>query len=118
MSIIEGRILHTRNLCDFCTSTRTNDIKPCDLFVNYDTDSKYDRLKGLMKCLAQQYGNNTEGNVRWAFNKMLAHPTKERDNQFNYDLFLDRVVPVLQDIIGEMETLRGRPFPALPGITP
>jgi hypothetical protein len=114
---IEGRVLHTRNLYDFCTSKQSRDIKPSDLFDDYNTDPKYDTLKRLTKHLAQQYGNNVPGNPRWAFNKMLAHPTKERDSDFNYDPFLERVVPVLQEIIGEMETLRGRPFPALPEIT-
>jgi hypothetical protein len=114
---IEGRVLHTRNLYDFCTSKQNRDIKPSDLFDDYNTDPKYDTLKRLTKHLAQQYGNNVPGNPRWAFNKMLAHPTKERDSDFNYDPFLERVVPVLQEIIGEMETLRGRPFPALPEIT-
>jgi hypothetical protein len=114
---IEGRVLHKRNLYDFCTSKQNRDIKPSDLFDDYNTDPKYDTLKRLTKHLAQQYGNNVPGNPRWAFNKMLAHPTKERDSDFNYDPFLERVVPVLQEIIGEMETLRGRPFPALPEIT-
>ena len=41
------------------TSRRTcvsSHIEPCDLFDDYDTDQKYDTLKGLMKRLAQQYG--------------------------------------------------------------
>jgi hypothetical protein len=114
---IEGRVLHTRNLCDFCTAKQNRDITPSDLFDDYDTDPRYDTLKRLTKHLAQQYGKNVPENPRWAFNKMLAHPTKERDNEFNYDPFLERVVPVLQKIISEMETLRGQPFPALPEIT-
>ena len=117
-NIIEGRVLHTRNLCDFCTSKQNRDITPFDLFDDFNTDPKYDTLKKLTKHLTEQYGKNAPGNPRWAFNKMLAHPTKERDSDFNYDPFLERVIPVLQEIIGEMETLRGLPFPALPEITP
>jgi hypothetical protein len=105
--IPESKVLHTRNLCDFCTSRRTDDIKPSDLFDNYDTDQKYETLRRLMKCLDQQYGTSDEGSARWAFNKKLAHPTKERGEGFDYTPFLDRVVPVLQDIIVEIETLRG-----------
>ena len=116
-NIIEGRVLHARNLCDFCTSKQNRDITPSDLFDDFNTDPKYDTLKKLTKHLTQQYGKNVPGNPRWAFNKMLAHPTKERDSDFNYDPFLERVIPVLQEIIGEMETLRGLPFPALPEIT-
>jgi hypothetical protein len=32
-SLNENIVLHTRNLCDFCTSGRRNDIKPSDLFA-------------------------------------------------------------------------------------
>src|SRR6516225_261760 len=32
--ITEGQVLHTRNLCDFCTSTNSNDIRTRDLFDN------------------------------------------------------------------------------------
>ena len=104
--IPESKVLHTRNLCDFCTSLRTDDIKPSDLFDNYYTDQKYETLRGLMKRLDQQYGKG-EGSARWAFNKKLAHPTKERGESFDYTPFLDQVVPVLLKIIREIETLRG-----------
>ena len=77
-NIIEGRVLHARNLCDFCTSKQNRDITPSDLFDDFNTDPKYDTLKKLTKHLTQQYGKNVPGNPRWAFNKMLAHPTKER----------------------------------------
>ena len=108
--ISEGRVLHTRNLCDFCTSEKPNDIRPSDLFDNYDTDPRYDTLKGLMKRLKQQYGKGDRDDARWAFNKMLAHPIKERGESFDYSPFLKRVLPVLCDIIREMETLQGQSF--------
>jgi len=112
--ISETVVLHTRNLCDFCTSSRTDDIKPRDLLDNYATDAKYEKLKGLIECLARQYGTNHEGHVRWVFNKMLAHPTQERGKAFSYAPFLDQIVPALESVIEEIETLRGRPFPAIP----
>jgi hypothetical protein len=86
------------------------------LFDNYDTDPEYETLRGLIKRLDQQYGKGAPGDARWAFNKMLAHPTQERDKGFDYSPFLDRVVPVLLEIIGEIERLRGRPFPELPSL--
>jgi hypothetical protein len=109
--ISEGRVLHTRNLCNFCTSTLATDIRPSDLFDNYDADPKYKPLREHMKRLAQNYGRRKERSTpRWAFNKMLAHPTKDRGKGFDYSPFLNRVVPILHDIIGELETLRGCPF--------
>jgi hypothetical protein len=112
--ISESKVLHTRNLCDLCTSSHTDDIKPSDSFDNYDTDQKYETLRGLMKRLDQQYGKG-EGSARRAFNTKLAHPTKERGESFDYIPFLDQVVPVLLEIIREIETLRG-PFPEVPKI--
>jgi hypothetical protein len=107
--ISEGRVLNTRNLCDFCTSKAKYDIKPLDLFENYDTDPRYSTLRGLIDSLVREYGNGTPGDVRWAFNKMLAHPTKERGTSFDYDPYLTRIFPVLDKIILEIESLRG-PF--------
>jgi hypothetical protein len=70
-------------------------------------------LKGLLQQLDQQYGRaKDETSARRAFNKRLAHPTKERGASFDYTPFLNRVVPGLKDIIAELESLRGRPFPA------
>ena len=53
--ITEGQVLHTRILCDFCTSTNLNDIRPQDFFDNYDTDLKYDKLKELVKRLVDSF---------------------------------------------------------------
>jgi hypothetical protein len=47
----EGRVLHTRNLCDFGTSPLGADIKPSDLFDNYHTDPRYENLKRLKEHL-------------------------------------------------------------------
>lgn len=117
MSVVEGRVLHTRNFCDFCTSKDVRDIRPSDLFDNYDKNSKYNTLKGLLKRLDQQYGRTKDPkSARWAFNTKLAHPTKERGEGFDYGPLLDRVVPVIEQIIAELETLRERPFRELPEI--
>jgi hypothetical protein len=105
-SITEAIVLHTRNLCNFCTSTDVRDITPSDLFENYDTDSKYSTLKGLLQRLDQQYGRyNDPKSARWAFNKMLAHLTKDRGESFNYEPYLNRVVPVIEEIVSEMVAL-------------
>jgi hypothetical protein len=109
--ITEAKVLHTRNLCDLCVSQLPDDIKCSDLFDAYDTDPRCARLKGLVQTLVQQYGRSGQReDARWAFNKMAVHPTKERDTSFDYALYLARVLPVLFEIIAEMETLRGRPF--------
>ena len=47
-SVNENALLRIRNLCDFSTSTHSNDIKPEDLFDNYAMDLKYKRLNQLV----------------------------------------------------------------------
>lgn len=109
--IAEGKILHIRNLCDFCTSRKPDDIKPCDLFDDYHTDDKYVRLRKLIESLSRQYGASHQKNSpRWVFNKKLAHPTKERGKRFEYGPYLNQIRPLLEKIIIEVESLRGRPF--------
>lgn len=107
----EGKALHTRNLCDFCTSAKPTDIKPSDVFNNYYTDQKYTRLRNLIEDLKQQYGKGDEENsARWVFNKMLAHPTKERGTSFEYGPHLTRIWLTLWKIIDELEALRRQSF--------
>jgi hypothetical protein len=42
---------------------------------------------------------------KWASDKKLAHPTKERTDSFNYNPFLNIVVPKLRLVIAEFERL-------------
>jgi len=64
-----------------------------------------------VQTLAKQYGRSDQpGDPRWAFNKMAVHPTKERGTSFDYAPYLSRIIPVLSEIIAEMEALRGCSF--------
>jgi hypothetical protein len=114
----ENALLHIRNLCDFCTSGRSNDIKPSDLFDDYAKDpKKYRVLRRLMRRVDKKYGKPVrkpsppragQGSARWAFNKKLAHPTKTRGRKFDYTRYANRVLPALQDVIAEIERIRKR----------
>jgi hypothetical protein len=108
--ITEGRVLHVRNLCDFATSKKANDIKPPDMFDNYDIDARYKQLERFRRRLDKKYGRGGKGSARWAFNKKLAHPTKVRGTHFDYTRYLSRVLPALDDFITEIESLRGGPL--------
>jgi hypothetical protein len=112
-SVDENILLHTRSFCDFCTSGRSSDIKPSDLFDNYATDPQYRVLNRLMRRLDRKYARGGKGSARWAFNKKLAHPTKVRGASFNYTRYAMRVLPVLQDVIAELERIRGRGLESL-----
>jgi len=61
-----------------------------------------------MRRLDRKYGKGGKGSARWAFNKKLAHPAKVRIRFFVYTRYVNRVLPVLQEIISEIERLRGR----------
>lgn len=147
--VTESLVLHARNLCDFCTPAgRPNDIKPKDLFDDYDTASEYSMLRGLVDDVNAAYqeasasrsvrtgtidagssfatfvetgpiniGTNDLKSPKWAFDKMLAHPTKDRDpRRFNYQPFLDLVEPKIKRLVDEirrLENAQGRDFPSL-----
>jgi hypothetical protein len=99
--------MHIRNLCDFCTSGHPDDIKPSDLFDDFATDPQYRVLRRLLRRLGKKYGRGGQGSARWAFNKKLAHPTKIRGTKFDYTRYANRVLPVLQEVIAELERIRG-----------
>ena len=55
-AINESRVLHARNLCDFCNQPwRPTDIKPIDLFDDYDNAAEYSALRGLVADVAIAY---------------------------------------------------------------
>jgi hypothetical protein len=127
-AVTESRVLHARNLCDFCMPrTHPTDIKPENLFDDY-SNSRYDTLRTLVEEVEGAYrkndacavvlpnGNTESHSPQWAFNKMLAHPTQDRGLGFNYQPFIDFVVPkikLLADEIRRLEKERGRDFPSL-----
>jgi hypothetical protein len=114
--VSDNALLHIRNLCDFCTSPKSGDIKPSDLFDNYATGPTYRVLRRLMGRVDKKYGKPVrkpspragQGSARWAFNKKLAHPTKTRGRKFDYTRYANRVLPALQDVIAEIERIRGQ----------
>ena len=112
-SVNENVLLHIRNLCDFCTSRRPDAIKPSDFFDNYTTDAQYRVLRRLLRHLDKKYGRGGKGSARWAFNTKLAHPTKVRREGFNDTRYAMRVLPVLQDVIAEIERILGRRLESL-----
>ncbi len=62
--------------------------------------------------------SNDSKSPKWVFNKMLAHPTKDRDPRgFNYGPFLDLVTPKIKLLVEEirrLEKAQGRDdFPSL-----
>ena len=148
--ICESRVLHARNLCDFCTPRKKDDdLRPEDMFDKYHTDDEYSRLRDLVNDVKAAYQTNScspgdsiqtgtfdagssvaffiEATFRnrvtselkspkWAFDKGVAHITKDRGDWFDYQPFLDCVEPkirLLVDEIRRLEKAQGRDFPSL-----
>ena len=127
-AISESRLLHARNLSDFCSEPwRSNDIKPWELYDDYDTAPEYRTLRSLIKDVETAYRSETcelvspDGtrvfkSPQWAFNKKLAHLTHDRgiefanqpDSGFDYQPFMDLVVPKLMLLAAEIRRLQKR----------
>ena len=106
-------VLHTRILCDIFLSKSigADDIQLSTLLPDYDTDAKYIKLKKLTDNLRASYGNaGTHGSPRWVFNKMLAHPTIQRGDCYDYESILLDLQLHIHPVIREIESLMGAPF--------
>jgi hypothetical protein len=126
-AVTEVRVLHARNMCDFCSPQRATDIKPQDLFDNYDAAPEYSALRGLVADVKAAYETHActvplppDGKTtalkspKWVFGKMLAHPTQERSISFNYQSALALVEPKIKLVAEELtrlEKAQGRDFP-------
>jgi hypothetical protein len=125
-AVEESAVLHTRNLCDVFfdneakRKAKATNIYLSELFSDWGTDTKYDRVQELIGDLSERYdrparkpgpGTNTKrASPRWNFTKMMAHPTTHRGISFDYTPDLRCLRPVLQDIIDEIEFLRRASF--------
>ena len=49
----------------------------------------------------------TEGNPCWTINKMLAHATTKRSSTHDYSQLIDRLAPLLFDVVTEVRAARG-----------
>ena len=132
--ITESRVLHVRNICDFCTPRKTlDDLRPEDLFDDYQTATVYSELRNLVDDVALIYRTETHipGSIRTgtydagssvgsfiettfprkiqspktAFDKNVAHLTHDRSTWFNYQPFLDVVEPKIKLLVDEIGRL-------------
>ena len=112
-AVEESAVLHTRILCDvFLSKSRGgDDIQLSHLFLDWNRNVKYDKIKEIIHDLRRLYGQAQKpGSHCWVFNKMMAHPTAHRSNSYDYTAILRSLCPVIQEIVAEIESLRGVPF--------
>jgi|SRR5579863_117207 len=112
-AIEESAVLHTRILCDVFLNKGMDpdDIQLSTLFPAWYTNSKYQKIKWLAGNLRKTYGSaQKRGSPCWVFNKMMAHPTAHRGKSYDYTIILENLEPLIQNIITEIELLRGVRF--------
>jgi hypothetical protein len=112
-AVEESAVLHTRILCDVFLSKATgpDDIQLSQLFPGLYRDIRYYKLKRKIGDLGRRYGTaQRQGSKCWIFNKMMAHPTAHRGDSYDYTAILRDLRPVIEEIIGEIESLRGSRF--------
>ena len=115
-TITVSEVIHTRNLCNLCISTKDNDVKLVDILgEDPETSGNYPALAKLISDLRDAYGrfDKDVGTPRWSFNKRVAHITKDRaPNAADYDHRpeLDAVRPILNKIISQIEAVIEHPF--------
>jgi hypothetical protein len=114
-AVEESAVLHTRILCEvfLCRPPHwPDDILLCRLFSDWSVKARYKKIKAMIANLDKLYGpSNKQSSPCWAFNKMMAHPTSHRGTEYDYRKDLSYLRPVIQDIIVEIECLRGTRFP-------
>lgn len=102
-AILESMLLHLRILVDILISKGgspdNDDIKLKNLLPNFDSV--------LIGTLRIKY--RTRSKVRspcWTLNKMLAHPSLLRSNNYKYDDVLNIMVPCIMPLLDEIDRAR------------
>jgi hypothetical protein len=115
-AVEEAAVLHTRNLCEIILCrprppSFEDDILLSDLFADWP-NPRYQKLKEMTARLDELYGSRKkQGTPCWTFNKHMAHSTTKRGHEFDYREILNELHPHIQEIIAEIQRLRGKQFP-------
>jgi hypothetical protein len=111
-AVEESAVLHTRILCEIFLSPgrEPDDIHLSQLFSDWHS-SEFSRVREIIDKLREQYGKRRwKDSPCWIFNKMMAHPTDNRSDHYDYTPILNGLRPVIQEMIAEIERLREAPF--------
>jgi hypothetical protein len=111
-ALAESYLLHVRNLCEIFLpdkEKRSDDLRPRDLFPDWDSGDRYLAIKETIAGLVAKYGKGDPDTPRWHLNKRLAHSTLVRGEStgHNYAPHLTELVPLLSDVLRQLESLHG-----------
>lgn len=110
-ALSESAILHARNLCELFAEPEgkfARDMSLSHLLPDWDwAITKYERLNALLSELEDKYGQYLDvKSPSWTFNQILAHVTLKRLPEKDYTAALDTVLPVLRQILVEIQSKR------------
>jgi hypothetical protein len=100
-AIVESLLLHIRILCDILLSRckEPDDITLTKRLPGF-TSPKVNELENL-------YGSRkVEGSPCWKLNKMLAHATSVRSEDYNHSPWVNQLLRVLLPLIDEIQRAR------------
>jgi hypothetical protein len=103
--LTESRVLHARNLCDILlshTNRDKDDVRLKELLPGF----KSNHTKLLNTAYHGTDDEPDEERPHWIFNKMLAHPTTQRYDGWNYEPALTRLAPHITKLLQEIEDAR------------
>ncbi len=112
-ALTESRVLHARQLCEIFLDLGgdVDNVRLEHLVSDWPNRSECQHLIELRDELKRLYGRRDETDTpRWIFNKMMAHPTLERTDHYDYGKALERIAPTLRRMVDEIEAITGRTF--------
>lgn len=104
-ALTESRVLHARQLCEIILDIggNQNNVRLEHLVPDWTNRADCSRLIELRENLKTLYGAREDiGSPRWVFNKMMAHPTLERTDNYDYGKSFEMIGPKLREIIAEI----------------
>jgi hypothetical protein len=111
-ALVESSLLHTRILADIFLSRSTypDDIHLRDLgFDNFEEDDTFSKE---IDALDQAYGKSKDENSKcWIINKMLAHPTSQRSESYDYSPVFSALDDLITALINHIYSIVRRPLP-------
>lgn len=102
-AVTDSLVLHTRSLIEFLLSKGKypDDILLIKLLPNWVALEGKEYLQKLKDAYG---GTNIQNSPCWVINKMLAHPTIFRTYRFDYGSTMNKVDPIVFDILQSLST--------------
>jgi len=107
---VESQLLHTRIMTDILISKSSREDDDITLKILLPDWCNSENGKSLIEKLKITYGKqNEKDSPCWILNKMLAHPTRWRTDQFDYGKPMKQIEPIIFQILSEVEKIANRP---------